>query len=362
MKKKMRSQGILDELRPSEILELKLRSLYKKSGYSNFKMGKFEEYELYAKSKDFIPSRSIITFSGAEGKLMALRPDITLSIVKNHGDDPGKTDKLYYNEKIYRCESDGDYREIMQIGLECLGYLDDANVCEVLGLAAKTMESVTRDYVLEISHLGILQALTADLDEGTKAEVIGLIGEKNRDGLRALKERGSIDGETFARIEGVMNAGGSPGKVLPQLRKLFPGDPVSGAIEELGSVTRFLRESGIRGKVVIDFSIISNMKYYSGIIFKGYAAGLPKSILSGGRYDGLMEHLGKKGGAIGFALYLDRLEEGTDAGRADRASGSGPAVLRVALPKGRLGKKVYEIFEEAGYSCSEIKEDNRRLV
>ncbi|MBQ1484581.1 MAG: ATP phosphoribosyltransferase [Eubacterium sp.] len=361
MKKKTKTTGILDELRPSEILELKLRSLYKKSGYANFKMGKFEEYDLYSRSKDFIPSRSIITFSGAEGKLMALRPDITLSIVKNHGDDPDKTDKLYYSEKIYRCEADGDYREIMQIGLECLGYLGAENVCDVLGLAAQTMENVTRDYVLEISHLGILQAVTSGLDEKTAQEAVRLIGDKNRDGLRALAESGAIEPETLCGIEGVMNASGPARTVIASLRKILKDKASAEALDELEQVTGYLKSLGLRGRVILDFSIISNMKYYSGIIFKGYAAGIPKSILSGGRYDGLMEHLGKKGGAIGFALYLDRLEDGAAPG-GNGAGEAEPKMLRVALPKGRLGKKVYEIFENAGYPCPEIKEDNRKLV
>lgn len=37
-------------------------------------------------------------------------------------------------------------------------------------------------------------------------------------------------------------------------------------------------------------------------------------------------------------------------------------MLNVALPKGRLGEKVYDIFEKAGYDCPSIKEKNRKLI
>ncbi len=37
-------------------------------------------------------------------------------------------------------------------------------------------------------------------------------------------------------------------------------------------------------------------------------------------------------------------------------------MVNVALPKGRLGKKVYDMFERAGYPCPSIKEDNRKLI
>ena len=37
-------------------------------------------------------------------------------------------------------------------------------------------------------------------------------------------------------------------------------------------------------------------------------------------------------------------------------------VLNVALPKGRLGEKVYDMFEKAGFPCPSIKEQNRKLI
>lgn len=37
-------------------------------------------------------------------------------------------------------------------------------------------------------------------------------------------------------------------------------------------------------------------------------------------------------------------------------------MLNIALPKGRLGNKVYELFESIGYDCDEIKSDNRKLI
>ena len=37
-------------------------------------------------------------------------------------------------------------------------------------------------------------------------------------------------------------------------------------------------------------------------------------------------------------------------------------LLNIALPKGRLGEKVYDIFEKAGYGCPSIHENNRKLI
>lgn len=41
---------------------------------------------------------------------------------------------------------------------------------------------------------------------------------------------------------------------------------------------------------------------------------------------------------------------------------SSKQMVNVALPKGRLGEKVYDMFETAGYPCESIKEDSRKLI
>ena len=89
-------------LKREERAVFELRSLYQKYGYRQYKMGKFEEYDLYVRNKDFLVSDGIITFTDTNGRLMALKPDVTLSIIKNSTDAPGCLHKVYYNENVYR--------------------------------------------------------------------------------------------------------------------------------------------------------------------------------------------------------------------------------------------------------------------
>jgi ATP phosphoribosyltransferase regulatory subunit len=79
----------------TEKIAFRLRSLYNRYGYTQYKMSKFEEYDLYARNKDFLLSENVITFTDLSGKLMALKPDVTLSIVKNSRDDAENLQKLY---------------------------------------------------------------------------------------------------------------------------------------------------------------------------------------------------------------------------------------------------------------------------
>ena len=65
----------------------------------------------------------------------------------------------------------------------------------------------------------------------------------------------------------------------------------------------------------MDASVLDDMKYYNGVVFKGFLRGVPASVLSGGQYDRLMTRMHRDSRAIGFAVYLDELE------RLETASG-----------------------------------------
>ena len=131
-------------LKTDEKAIFELRSLYEKYGYIQYKMSKFEEYDLYVKNKDFLVSDSIITFNDTNGKLLALKPDVTLSIIKNTQDAAGSVQKVYYNENVYRVsKGTHTFKEIMQTGLECIGDIDTFNICEVVALAAKSLNAIS---------------------------------------------------------------------------------------------------------------------------------------------------------------------------------------------------------------------------
>ena len=123
-----------------ERISFMLRSLYSGHGYERYRMSKFEEYDLYSRNKDFLFSDGVITFTDTTGRLMALKPDVTLSIVKNRKDTPGTLQKLYYHENVYRVSAAADgFREQTQVGLECMGEVNDTCIAEVLRLAAESL-------------------------------------------------------------------------------------------------------------------------------------------------------------------------------------------------------------------------------
>lgn len=341
-------------LKYDEKAVLTLRSLYSKSGYRQFKMSKFEEYDLYSKNKDFLVSDGVITFNDTNGKLLALKPDVTLSIIKNHKDEENAVDRFYYNENVYRIsENSHTYKEIMQTGLECIGSITRENVAEVVSLACESLSLISEKFVLAVAHIGFVNALLDDYAIKKSEDIFTAVSQKNYGGLKTVLSESQLN--VFDRL---IKSYESVDDAIKSLKEIALSDAAKTSVSELETICNNLEKAGYKDSICVDFSIISSTGYYSGIVFKGYINGVSSRILSGGRYDKLMRRMGKKSGAVGFAVYLDTLER-IDENINDEET---QQYINVALPKGRLGEKVYSMFEKAGYECPSIKEQNRKLI
>jgi ATP phosphoribosyltransferase regulatory subunit len=298
-------------LRRDEQAIFRLRELYRKYGYRQYKVSKFEEYDLYVHNKSFLVSDSVLTFTDTNGKLMALKPDVTLSIIKNSKDEEPALQKLYYNENVYRASGAyGGFKEIMQAGLECIGSIDLYAMGEVLMLAAKSLASISDRWILDVSHLGFLSAVLDSMtgDGDTKAALLRCIGEKNTHELEAVCAAAGISREDQARVLALAQFHSPFAQGLPALKSLTVGDGAAAALAELEQLAAAMEAYGVMDRMMLDFSIVNDMRYYNGVIFQGFVDGIPTGILSGGRYDNLMKKMGKHNQAVGFAVYLDQLE------------------------------------------------------
>ncbi len=91
-------------------------------------------------------------------------------------------------------------------------------------------------------------------------------------------------------------------EVLDEARKLAgPCD----SLDHLGRLYSELSEAGYGGCVRFDLGLVHQLDYYTGLVFRGYVEGAGAPVLSGGRYDGLMEQFGRRAEAIGFAVDVD---------------------------------------------------------
>jgi len=294
-----------------EKITFELRALYASYGYHQFRMGRFEEYDFYSKAKDLLVSDRIITFTDTNGKLMALKPDVTLSIIKSVKNEAGKLYKLCYNENVYRVSKKTDsFREIMQSGLECIGDIDQKSINEVLLLAAKSLDTISSDYILDISNIDIVTSVVSriTLEKDIAGKLLSLVSEKNVHEIKALLKSEEIDENLANPLVELIGIYGPMGDTLPMIHEFAKKYDVIKEYENLAKSLEIFKGTEYENNIRLDFSIAGNVNYYNGILFEGFVNGIPESVLSGGQYDKLVRRMKKSSGAIGFAVYTDNLE------------------------------------------------------
>jgi len=296
-------------LRADERISIKLRELYQQYGYLPYKVNQFEEYDLYMRNKRFLMSENVIAFSDMDGKLMAMKPDVTLSIIKNTPDSMDTT-KVSYAERVYRVpRGEKGFKEIMQTGLEVIGRVDAYAMGEVLMLAEKSLAMISEDYALDVADLGIVSGLLGmtGLADAQCAKLLTLISDKNLHGLKAQCDELGVDAKVKDLLCSLVTVYGPFNETLPVYEQMDLPESCMQALCDLRSVLNMMNACGMKN-IHLDFSVVSDMSYYNGLVFSGFVCGIPQSVLSGGRYDYLMTRMGRKNQAMGFAVYLDQLE------------------------------------------------------
>lgn len=302
----------METLRKSEQVAYLLRSIYEQYGYRKFRMSKFEEYDFYAENKDFSTDGQVITFTDPSGKLMALKPDITMSVAKNTRATANIPEKVYYTESVYRMSRETrEYKEIFQLGLEYIGEVSPYTNIEIIDLALKSLACIEPVFVLDISHMGFITGLFDSISAtaGAKKEFLHCIERKNIHELNRLISQHKIEKKQGYRLLALAGISGSMDMALKEIREISVNQKMRSAVAELEQLYSVFKQSKNSNALRLDFSIISDSKYYNGLIFRGYVKSVPRTVLSGGRYDYLLSRMHKSDlQAIGFAIYFDEVE------------------------------------------------------
>ena len=345
-------------LKPQERFSLQLRMLYEQAGFCQYHMGRFEEYGLYQENHRFLPSEQVITFTDLDGRLMALKPDVTLSIAKNARVEAGECGRFYYSENVYRPSKESHtFREISQMGLECIGAVDEAVMAQTVALALQSLEVVGRPFVVELSHMGFVTGLldAVGVEAAARPRLLSCIRDHKTHELQKCAAEMGLSRQGTDALCRLSTLSGDWESVLAAAEPLALNVQMGAALEELGSLCRTLAAQGRADRLKLDLALVNDMEYYNGLVMRGYLEGLPRAVLKGGRYDPMVSRFRKGTKAIGFALYLDELV-GSEEPMEERP------MLSVALPKGRLGDKVYDLLAGVGYGCPENYNETRKLV
>ena len=304
-------KNYIKNMSKKDLVLLNIRKIYDSYGYKKISLPSFEEYDLYNENKDFI-DRNVLTVMSPNGKLLALRPDITLSVAKKVSKDQSlKYSKIYYQENTYNLTKYVGYEEDEQLGIELIGKESTFLDFEIINLAVKSLNIINKKSMIVLSHAGFISSIfeNFDLEYEIKEQIFDCINRKNSHDIQKTLENNKHISENVKKlIYKIPELSGNLENVEKKLLKYDINDNTKKILSELKQLNSLLMKFYKKSKIIFDFSIVKNLNYYNGIILQGYIENFPNVILTGGRYDKLFEKFGVDTGAVGFAILTDGLK------------------------------------------------------
>lgn len=305
-----------------------------------------------------------------DGRFLVVRPDNTLPIVRmvaSRLDAARLPLRLRYDAPVVRTapRNTGASRQVTQLGFELIGAGGIEGDAEVVRCAAEVAQALDLpDWRVVCGSVQPYQELLAHCaDTGLARRALELVHLNNLVDLDELVEGGSEPPALRRAVRELPRLCGGA-EVLVRARELLEGAGADArSVGELGALAERLASEAPAAaeRLSFDFSIVNSFGYYTGLVCKVYAAGIPESIGSGGRYDevfdGAVQGLPRVP-AAGFAFSLERLE----AAVAERVPGAAAPPVRIAVPKGSLNGDTLRVLEAAGLDVGPLRDPGRHLM
>ncbi len=287
--------------------------LFKRRGYAELMTPEVEFYDLFAASGNPLPQQSMLKLIDRSSRILVMRPDNTTPIARVAATKLKATpmpQRLYYNQTVFRSGDahTGTQGEIPQCGVELIGASGIRADLEVIAMAVQALEATgLSEFQIELGHAGFFTALTGDLgaDETAVDAMRQAVENRNFAAFSDLLApyQALPAGRALGRISRLF--GGA--EVLSEARKLTELPQAVCALDCLAELYGELERAGLSGHVRFDLSLVQGIDYYTGVVFRGYAQGAGKTVVSGGRYDGLIGRFGHDVPATGFAIDVAAL-------------------------------------------------------
>ena len=292
-----------------------LRKCFKEAGYSPISTPTFEYFETFSKEVGSCKSNEMFKFFDRDGNTLVLRPDITPSIARAaamYFSDTDDAVKLSYEGNVFinYHSLQGRLKESTQAGCEFIGDSSVDADAEILTIVVNALKMIgLKEFEIGVGHIDVVRGLieAANLSDLQEEKLINLISNKNFFGAKELLEQSGVSKgliDLFDITGKIMN---SPKEWAPYLEKAKKYKKVYDALEYLTKLYELLNKNKVMDFISFELGMISEYKYYTGIIFTGYSYGVGEPLVKGGRYDSLLSQFGKEAPAIGFAITVDQL-------------------------------------------------------
>ena len=320
----LHSPGMRDfgpaEMRRFRVIERRFLDSVESSGYLEIRTPTIEPLHLYTAAGTLSPQAlervySFLDWDGWSGERIVLRPDATVAAARWYVDaaraGAPSTARVAYVAPVYRFAVDGD-REVWQCGVELFGPAAAEGDAELLGLAATFIRGLgATDATVDLAHAGLVRAAfaAAGLTAAQQTEAYDLILEGDAGVTERLAQAHPDQATSLRLLAGV--DGASAGYVQNLRAAMIASVPAAaGPLDDLARAATALDGAGVQYRVLA--ATARNFEYYSGVTFRFQqgAGAEARTLLAGGRYDGLTQTLGgAPAPACGWGADLMRLAE-----------------------------------------------------
>lgn len=300
---------LFGECRERRQVQSYLTHLFRSRGYAEIITPEVEFYDSFVTGGCAIPQEAMLKVIDRSGKICVMRPECTIPIARVAATklkDSPLPQRFYYNQNVYRSSSGnrGDKGERAQCGIELIGARGVRADLEMICMAVDALRSCgLKKFHIEIGHAGIYRALASEMkiDNETAEQIRALIEGKSFAALRAFLADFS-DRPACAALNQLAYLFGGV-EVLDEAEALGSGE--EGTIAYLRTLHQLLTQAGYGEYIRFDLGLVHQIDYYTGVVFRGYVEGAGTAVLSGGRYDHLLESFGRPAQATGFAVDVD---------------------------------------------------------
>ena len=164
------------------------------------------------------------------------------------------------------------------MGLEMLGAVGEAQVQQAVCLAARSLDALGAEWVLEVSHMGYLFGLfdALGVPDAARAKLLEKLREKNAHELRAAAGAAGLADAAADILCSVLSLCGSYAETMEKAAALCKNDAMCAAVAELEALAVPLEKAG--GVIRLDMTLAGEMEYYNGLVFQGYLKALPRPL------------------------------------------------------------------------------------
>lgn len=334
----------------------------KEKGFIQVSTPYFENYELY-RNYDKLDKLNMTKIIDKDGKIIVLRPDITIPIAKVVSakyDNPKEMVKLCYLSTIFReYKSPKNYgKDFLQGGVELFGEDSPEIDYEIIELSANMLKEIGFSNIqVDIGNVAFQDGFfnSLDIDENTKNDIKNLIETKNIGDIEEYLSTQKLDEKDKEFIYILPKLFGDVKSTIAIAMNYCKNDEMINALKRIEEIYDIFTRKNNNIEFKLDLSFTNSLNYYTDLIFKVYAGSLHIPVASGGRCNNLAGDFGAERPCCGFGINVNLVNEYLNDDEYDD-------IIHIALAKGRVHKQAIKRFEECGLVFPEYSDKSRKLL